>query len=348
MIRKFETRILWDGQADEELSVLEFEIDASRYETSDVAVISCVLKTSKKSQWYQNDFVKSPWLTLQIRDINKSNCWNNIFEGRVDYIRRWYGKSNIEFECRDAISSLIDFRIQDGWTNYNSRDIFSIIAQKVGLEIDVEFPDQIDDKMCGQFWQIEHKRNLFLSQHRFQTGADIIFDIARDMSCDVYADGQKIMCRPIHGTPQKNDEIFDFREASCHGVLSSDVNLNKGIIVFFSSWDSRQRVSTHVYYDGNSFSQSIAEGNNKIYSFRTPGKRLEDLKRLARAKYNRLISHSVSSEISVPGLIGLRPRKFVALLLEGMTSYFSIERVVSHFSQQYGFIQNITVRKRVA
>ena len=346
MIRQFETRILWDGQEDEELFVLEFEIDSSRYESSDVAVVSCVVGEGKGSQWYYDRGVASPWITLQMRDGHSSKNWNNIFEGRVDCVRRSYGRSNIEFECRDAMAALLDFRVQESWVNCTGRDLLSVMAEKIGLEIEVEFPDSVDDRMCGQFWQIEHKRNVFLSQHRFQTAADIIFDIAREMSCDVYADGQKIMCMPIRGAPQKDDEVFDFRNIVFEGDLLSDVVLNQGITVYISSWDSRQRVGTHVYYDGVSFSQDRVEGNNQVYSFRVPGKKFEDLKRLAQAKYNRLMSHAISSNISVPGVIGLKPRKFISLCWEGRNSYFSVERVVSHFSRQYGFIQDITVRKR--
>lgn len=347
MIRQFEVRILWDGQADDALCISNFEIDASRYEMSDVAVISCVLR-SQNSQWYQSDVVRSPWLILQMRDLNVSGDWNNIFEGRVDRIRRSHKKNTIEFECRDALSALIDLRIQDSWMNYTGCDLIQVMAQKAGLGVEIEFPSALEDRMCGQFWQVEHKRNLFLSQHRFQTAADIIFDIARDMSCDVYTNGQKIIFTPIRAVPQRASEVFDVQNTVYEGVFSSDISLSQGIIVYVASWDSRQRVSTHIYYDGHSFVQGIPDHKSTIYSFRIPGKRLEDLKRIAQAKYNRLISHAVSSEVTIPGVIGLSPRKFVSILTEGETSYLSIEHVTSHFSIQNGFVQNITMRKRVA
>ncbi|GBR44225.1 hypothetical protein [Neokomagataea thailandica] len=346
MIRQFECRILWNDKLDKNLLISEFEIDSSRYESSDVAVVSCILKVGQGTEWYQSQCVHSPWLTLQMRDVNASVVWNTVFEGRVDCIRRAHGQSKIEFECRDAMAALIDLRLQNEWINHNGSDLLYAVAQKANLEIDIEFPSTISDGMCGQFWQVEHKRNILLSQHRFQTAADIVFDIARDMSCDLYAAGQKIMCRPIRAVPQKDDEIFDLRNCLYEGTLSSDLALNKGITVCFSSWDSRQRIGTTVYYDGVSFSKNEIN-NNKIYSFRVPGKRLEDLKRLAKSKYNRLMSHAVSSEISVPGMFGLAPRKFVALLWEGKVSYFSVDRVVSHFSHQHGFLQNVTIKKRV-
>ncbi|QDH24447.1 hypothetical protein D5366_03435 [Neokomagataea tanensis] len=285
-------------------------------------------------------------MDLQVRDKNNNSDWTSIFQGRVDYIKRSHKTRCIAFECRDGLAKLIDTRFQAEWMNYNGSDIFKKIAEKTGLEIEYNAPVLVNDRMFGQFWQVEHKRNMFIAQSRFQTAADVVFNIAREMSCDVYAEGSKIFCSPVYSNPQPTSQVYDLDSIGFEGFFSTDVGLSQGIVVHYASWDSRQRISTHVFYDGSDFLNKAPDGQNLIYSFKVAGKKLEDLKNLARTKFNRLNSHIFSSEISLPGILDLKPRNFFSISINNSKVYLSVERVISEFSLSQGFIQKITVKKR--
>ncbi|MFT8482785.1 MAG: hypothetical protein ABF689_07225 [Gluconobacter cerinus] len=248
-------------------------------------------------------------------------------------------------ECRDALAALIDLRVQDSWLNHTGSDLLQDIARSAALATRISLPNDCSDHMMGQFWQVEHKRGALLSQHRFQTAADLAFAVARDALCDLYVDGKTLVCQPSY-VDEDTAEIIDVRNAVFETDVSRDLQLLSGIVVHMASWDSRQRSSTHVYYDGRIFSQDAPSGVTVLHSFRVPGRRLEDLRRLARGKYERISAHALSVRISMPGIMGLRPRQFIKISLGTTEPTLGVDQVVSRFSVNDGFIQHVVLRSR--
>ena len=347
--RQIEVRILWDGIENPDLALKNFELDSNRYESCDTAVLTFAKKRQSVRQalfWFEQGELSSPWISVEIRELKISSApWTVLFQGRVDHIRSIDEHSLVEMECRDALAALIDLRVQNSWLNHTGSDLLQDIAKSAALETRISLPDDGSDHMMGQFWQIEHKRGALLSQHRFQTAADLAFTVARDALCDLYADGRTLVCQPFRVNAE-TAEIIDVRNAVFETDIARDLQLLSGIVVHMASWDSRQRSSTHVYYDGKTFFQDAPPGVMALHSFRVPGRRLEDLRRLARGKYERISAHAMSARISMPGIIGLRPRQFIKISLGPTEQTLGVDQVVSRFSVNDGFIQHVVLRNR--
>ncbi|WP_215767302.1 hypothetical protein [Gluconobacter cerinus] len=346
--RQIEVQILWDGIENPDLALRSFELDSNRYESCDTAVLTFAIKRKmarKASFWFEQDTASSPWISVGIRDTKISSVWTVLFQGRPDHVRNIDEHSLVEMECRDALAALIDLRVQDSWLNHTGSDLLQDIARSATLETRISLPDDGSDHMMGQFWQVEHKRGALLSQHRFQTAADLAFAVARDALCDLYADGKTLVCQPSY-VNDDTAEIIDVRNAVFETDVSRDLQLLTGIVVHMASWDSRQRSSTHIYYDGKTFSQDAPSGVTVLHSFRVPGRRLEDVRRLARGKYERISAHAMSVRISMPGIIRLRPRQFIKISLGTTEQTLGVDQVVSRFSVNDGFIQHVVLRSR--
>lgn len=347
--RQLEVRVLWDGIENSVLFLKKFEIDSHRYEACDTAVLTFVrsqASVSSSALWFESGATVTPWVSVEIRDLKVANPnWSTIFQGRVDHVRVLSMYSVIEMECRDALAQLIDLRVQDAWLNHTGSDLLSVLAEAGGLDARVSFPTDMPDHMLGQFWQIEHKRGSFLSQHRFQTAADLAFSVAREALCDLYADGKALVCQPMQISNQAQS-VIDANGIVFETDIARDLQLSSGIIVHLASWDSRQRNSTHLYYDGKTFSENAPVTEKTFHSFRVPGRRVEGLRRLARGKYERIAAHAVSARVSMPGLIGLGPRQFMRIASGQAEEILGVDQVVSRFSLEEGFVQHVVLRKR--
>ena len=347
-VRNLEVQVLFDGQVDPVLALVQFEIDASRYEACDVATLRlAVRKQGAVTPWFEAEQPARKWVTLQMRDTqNIAAAWTTLFQGRLDHIDYVAEHAILEMECRDALAALMDLRVQDAWLNHTQQELLEIMAQAAGLEARITLPSDQAALMAGQFWQIEHKRGALMGQHRFQTAADLAFTIARDAFCDLYADGTSLVCQPLGSALGAGAQVTDMRQAVLETGIARDLQLLAGVVVHMASWDSRQRSMTHVYYDGVSFSQDAPSGNSTIHTFRVPGRRLEDLQRLARGKHARIAAHALSVRIKIPGIIGVAPRNFMTVAVGNGEKTLGIDQVLSRFSVEQGFVQHVVLRDR--
>lgn len=347
--RHLEVRVLWDGLENPALHVKKFEIDSHRYEACNTAVLTFVREETSfngNALWFEEGGITSPWVSIEIRDLRASStAWTILFQGRVDHVRVLPQYALVEMECRDALAALVDLRVQDAWLNHTGADLLAMLAQAAGLEARISFLPDMPDQMTGQFWQVEHKRGAFLSQHCFQTAADLAFSVAREAMCDLYADGKTIVCQPIGNSSEAKSPV-DTRGNVFTIDISRDLQLLSGFVVHVASWDSRQRNSTHVYYDGKTFLQDAPETDKMVHSFRLPGRRLEELRRLARGKYERIAAHAMSARLSMPGVIGLEPRQYMRIATGQSADVLGVDQVISRFSLEEGFVQHIVLRRR--
>ncbi|MBS1104220.1 hypothetical protein JK202_14610 [Gluconobacter sp. Dm-62] len=345
-IRNLEAQVLFDGQVDPVLALLQFEIDASRYEACDVASMRFAVRTkAQQNLWFEAEQPTRKWVTLQMRDTqNAVSSWITLFEGRLDHIDYAAEHAVLEMECRDALAALMDLRVQDAWLNHTQQELLQIMAQAAGLNATIALPSDQATLMAGQFWQIEHKRGALMGQHRFQTAADLAFTIARDAFCDLYADGTSLVCQPLGSVSDAN--VTDMRNAVLETNVARDLQLLSGVVVHMASWDSRQRSTTQVYYDGVSFSQEAPVGNASVHTFRVPGRRLDELQRLAQGKHARIAAHALSVRVRIPGVLGIAPRAFMTVSTGNGEKTLGIDQVFSRFSVEQGFVQQVVLRDR--
>ncbi|WP_148301404.1 hypothetical protein [Asaia prunellae] len=76
---------------------------------------------------------------------------------------------------------------------------------------------------------------------------------------------------------------------------------------------------------------------------------MDDIRRLARGKYRRIVSHATEACVTFPAVTGLAPRHFMSLddgLLDGVTT-LSIDAVTHVFDLVHGYRQKVTLRDRV-
>jgi len=347
-VRSLEARVLFDGQVDPLLALVQFEVDASRYEACDVASLRFAVRNQgQKNLWFEVEQPARKWVTLQMRNTQSaSSSWTTLFEGRLDHIEYAAEHACLEMECRDALAALMDLRVQDAWLNHTQQELLEIMAQAAGLDATISLPSDQATLMAGQFWQIEHKRGALMGQHRFQTAADLAFTIAWDAFCDLYAYGTSIICQPLGSAFDAGAQITDMRHAVLETSVARDLQLLSGVVVHMASWDSRQRSTTQVYYDGVSFSQDAPAGSASIHTFRVPGRRLDELQRLARGKHARIAAHALSVRIRIPGDIGIAPRNFMTVSTGSQEKTLGIDQVISRFSVEKGFVQQVVLRDR--
>ncbi|QDH16781.1 hypothetical protein [Swingsia samuiensis] len=343
--RHIDIKILFNGKEELNIETKEFQINSNRYEECDTGFFVFYIK--KSGLELKDFFQKGLILELRIRERTAlGGGWTSLFEGEVDRVKYLIQQSLIEVECRDLMSRLTDLRLQQAWLNYTASDCLKFIAQKAGLKNNISFPNNVADPMQGQFWQLEHKRVALLSQHRFQTAADIAFAIARDVSCDLYVKDQTLYCQPI-SSDQRAYKTLNLEKDILEAHLEHDVQLSSGIIVQVSSWDARQRSGISIYYDGKSyFREAPVEAEKNTYSFRVPGKRLEDLKGLAKGKYDRIMAHQMMLSVVMPGVVGLTPRMILAVNMNDNEKKLSIDQIKTIFSLEDGFVQKLALRAR--
>ncbi|WP_408872295.1 hypothetical protein [Gluconobacter roseus] len=347
-VRNLEARVLFDGQVDPVLALVQFEVDASRYETCDVASLRFAVRNQGQGNlWFEVEQPARKWVTLQMQNTQSvSSSWTTLFEGRLDHIEYAAEHACLEMECRDALAALMDLRVQDAWLNHTQQELLEIMAQAAGLDATISLPSDQATLMAGQFWQIEHKRGALMGQHRFQTAADLAFTIARDAYCDLYAEGTSLICQPLGSASDAGAQVTDMRHAVLETSVARDLQLLSGVVVHMASWDSRQRSTTQVYYDGVSFSQDAPAGNASIHTFRVPERRLDELQRLARGKHARIAAHALSVRIRIPGVIGIAPRNFMTVSTGSQEKTLGIDQVISRFSVEKGFVQQVVLRDR--
>ncbi|MFT9220367.1 hypothetical protein [Gluconobacter oxydans] len=347
-VRNLEVQVLFDGQVDPVLALLQFEIDANRYEACDVASLRFAVRDqAQQALWFETEQPARKWVILQMRDTQSVlSSWTTLFEGRIDHIEYAAEHAVLEMECRDALAALMDLRIQDAWLNHTQQELLEIMAQAAGLDAAIALPSDQATLMAGQFWQIEHKRGALMGQHRFQTAADLAFTIARDSFCDLYASGISIVCQPLGSSSDTGVQVTDMRNAVLETSVARDLQLLSGVVVHMASWDSRQRSTTQIYYDGVSFSQGAPSGNASIHTFRVPGRRLDELQRLARGKHARIAAHALSVRIRIPGVPGIAPRNYMTVVTGNGEKTLGIDQVTSRFSVEQGFVQQVVLRDR--
>ncbi|EHH67014.1 hypothetical protein GMO_26340 [Gluconobacter morbifer G707] len=171
-----------DGGEDSDLFPERFEIDSNRYQACDAAFVRFAVRPVAdvtERRWFEESCPTRKWLVVQMRDREAEETdWQILFEGFVDHLQYSPEQGFLDVECRDALAALMDLRVRDGWLNHTVSDLLLVMAGAAGLSADISLPDDQASWMSGQFWQVEYRRSALLSQHRFQTAADLAFTLA--------------------------------------------------------------------------------------------------------------------------------------------------------------------------
>ncbi len=352
--RIWDTRILVNGTVFPETPVTRFRIEASRFERCDAAEIHLAVDRNilgDKRPWFDPEQDVRLDIQLQMRQQGVDDqAWQKLFHGVVGHVVWHPDEASVVLECRDYLSFLLDLRVQQSWLNQTPEEILTSLIEAVGLTPDIAFVRDGDAQsgMTGQFWQIEHKRLAAFAQHRFQTAFDLGFFLAREAGCDLYASGKRIVCHPVIRKNDENTVIHEADENFITRIFRRNLAATENIVVHVASWDSRQRSRSEIFYDGVDFSSTAPSDTGTIHSFRVPGRRMDDIKAVARGKYARIAAHRLDVSMTMPGRVGIQPRQFLRLRDErhSWSGALSIDAVISSCSVEAGFLQDFVLRDR--
>lgn len=350
LMRNWKTRLLIDGAAQESLHVGGFRLECTRYERCDTALIRVIVedKAVLRSVVENRSGFERPDVRLQV--AQGSNEWTTVFHGVLDALSKGSGKSLFVLECRDYMAFLLDTRLASSWSNHTALELVQNAVQHAGLDFqtDIGSADTEAATYCGQFWQLEHRRLSAITQHRYQTAFDIAFSLSRDHGYECHAAGKTIHIHAPYAVGEGGTRLFSPVGVSVQ-AFRHDLGLARNVVVGVQSWDSRQRARSEVFFDGQNFSSQMPDANAAFYTFRASGQRMDEIRRLAKGKYRRIVSHAVEARLSLPAVTGLAPRHFMTLD-EGLfdeARTLSVDSVTHSFDPAHGYRQDVTLRDRV-
>lgn len=349
--RGWAARLLVAGQEVSQTPVIEFVVHATRYARCDTAEISLAvdrLALGGVAPWFDRQDVSGVDVRLQLRRTDTgAGVWETVFHGVAGGVSWQPEEARLVLTCRDYLSALVDLRIRDSWLNRTGAELVQAMAVAAGLSADIDFGTAT--AMAGQFWQIEHKRTALTGQHRFQTAFDLAFRMAQDAGCDLYTNGTVLTARPVLASDAAAAVVHDVSGGVMSRHLWRDLAAVRGVVVHVSSWDSRQRHRTNLYYDGSAFSTTAPE-TGVVHSFRVPGRRLDAVRSIARGKYARIVAHGTEARLRIPGRPGLMPRHFVTGAVDGASQWptvLAVDEVVTRASVRGGVVQDLVLRDRI-
>ncbi|GBQ58816.1 hypothetical protein [Komagataeibacter swingsii] len=356
-------RVLVNGAERAETGLEQFTLTRTRYSRADTLDMTLAVDRARippGGLWFdlqpagQGATLPDIDITVQMRDAARDGAqWVTMFRGIVDHVGLSPAATSVQVQCRDYLAKLLDMRVRDGWMNMTGADVVRAMVTAAGLTPDVT----MTDAMVGQFWQVEHKRASAATHSRFQTAFDLARTMATMAGCDLYADGATIVCAPYPTATAANTHVLDYADTGpgspvamgAYGLhFTRDYQVGRGVVVHVMSWDSRQRTRVEYYWSAGGGSAVPGDGTGTLHSFALPGARLDDLKRIARQKYNQITAHARTITGTIPGCVTLAPRDFMRLSGTNTTwdGTLDVDAVTSSFSWQGGFAQHVTLRAR--
>ncbi|GAJ28015.1 hypothetical protein [Acidomonas methanolica] len=349
--RVWSVRLLVAGAVSAGTPVTGFEIRASRYERCDTAEIALAVDQTAlggATPWFAAETASGLDISVQVLRADRPGAsWVTLFRGVADAVVWRPEDGRAVVACRDYLSRLLDLRVQEAWLNFTAPELVAAMASAAGLGASVDFGAAAG--MTGQFWQIEHKRMAVLAQHRFQTAFDLAFFLAREACCDLYADGTVLTASPMLAPDDGTAVVHDLSGLAMAHDVRRDLTATQGLVVHVASWDGRQRSRSEIFYDGSGFS-ATAPGSGLVHSFRVPGRRLDEVKSIARWKYARIAAHRLEARVRIPGNEALRPRHFARGVVSGVSAFpgiLAVDEVVSRMKPEEGFVQEVVLRDRM-
>lgn len=339
-----------DGNVADNISVFRFSLDRNRFERCDTAEIHLTYGRNLDHGriWFDLEEAQRIDVMLQIRDGRVAGGgWTPMFQGILDHVTWHPDLSLVVLECRDYLALLLETRIQQSWMNQTRSELLHAAVTGAGLEAVIKAGPTMEE-MSGQFWQVEHKRFSTMARHRFQTAFDVAFHLARESGCDLYADGKKIVCCPIAQAGDSGDDIHDMRSGVVARSFRRDLTTRRGLMVHVASWDSRQRSRTETFFDGEAFFNELPEAAGCLHSFRVPERRMDDVRAIAKGKFQRILAHCREVHVGIPGETSVVPRGFMRVSSPDGAGFevLSIAAVHTQFSVEHGFFQDVILRKR--
>ncbi|GBQ09713.1 hypothetical protein [Swaminathania salitolerans] len=349
--RAWETRVLVEGRPGGEIFVSWFRLECSRYERCDTASIGVLVRDTAalSALLGEQEPAKRPDIVLQIREERLTGGqWQTVFHGMVDRISRGSSPSAYVLNCRDYLALLLERRLVGGWSNATGIELVRHAVEASGLGFDDSALSGMEvGQYSGQFWQIEHRRLSTITQNRHQTAFDLVFSVAREQDFECSVQGRTVMLHPWASAQTRSANVFS-PDAVTLRAMHRDLSLSGGAVVGVQSWDSRQRARSAVYYDGSSFMAEPPSGDRPFYCFRAPGRRMDDIRRLAQGKHRRIMAHAFEARLAFPAMVGLAPRHLIRFD-DGMTKggkVLSVDSVRHVFDGRQGYLQDVTIRDR--
>lgn len=274
--------------------------------------------------------------------------WTRMITGVVDRLAVDPVMGSVHLDGRDYAARLLDLNVQDSYLNKTSSEIVSLLADQCGISCKTEQTDTL----IGQYYQLEHSRNLFLSSSRHANAWDLVSELAQLESYDFWLNGTTLYFLPATASRSSVWDVQVGRPGTGNAFAALTINtlvmersptLPSSLQVRVLSWNSRQKQSISASYPEG------IQGSTQVNIVR-PNLLPDDARVLARTTYTQLARQGRMIRGSMPGDVLLAPRDSIRLsgTGTGWDQVYLVDRIEREMSFQGGFRQSFVCRSVVA
>ncbi len=325
--------------------VIEVEVTNASHFTADsfrVVLASTALATAANASY---------WSTGAYDQVGISIGFENqaafpLILGQVDDIEYDLTGRTITLSGRDLSAPLIDTRTAEKFQNQTSGEIADILADRHGLDSDVE---ETDTK-AGTYYNIDH---TVLTQE--QTEWDLLIYLAEQEGFDVWVSGNTLYFQPSPITTNP-PYLIEWSEPG-DGTIQSNATflklgrsetLAKDIEVHVSSFNQKGQAS--ILGVARAFgAQSVRKGKAQLYTFRRPNLTKDQAQQLAQSLLADITRHEMKLDASLPGDNNLTTRTLVQLVGTGTAwdQLYCPDTVTRRLSMAEGYRMEVRAKNHV-
>jgi phage protein D len=278
-----------------------------------------------------------------------SAAWVSMVQGKVDHLHLDTVHGNVDLDGRDYLAALIDTKTRKAWTNQSASEVVQSIATEHGFTADVT-PTKVP---VGSYYKLEHDKISLDSTSRTQTEMEVLTQLAKWASYDVWMTGKTIHFHPSATTDTTPSLALTMQDRSVGAypypvvpvtdvVYDRDYALKKDLKVTVKTWNSKQKAGHVVTYP------PAAKAGAQEYTYVIPGLSPEAALARATSLYTEIVKHSRTVDITMPGELSLTAQKVVKLIGTGTgKDGFEMPMFVDEISRTWGWDSGIEQHVRL-
>lgn len=276
--------------------------------------------------------LQAPGLRLDVQ-AGWDGGWTSLIVGTADALAFDPVRGVLEVEGRDLSAELIETQASETFANRTSSEIVKIIAARHGLSADVE-PTSTP---VGRYYQAEHDRVALGQFARAMTEWDLLAFLAGQEGFDLFMQGDTLRFGPPDG------DAVPLRVEDCLSLeLGHELGLAREVAVTVRSWGTRAGVALEHTARGPGGSKT-GGGKPLRHVLVRPNLDAVQAQRVAERALADLLRHEWTARATMPGELGLTPRRRVALVgtRTDWDRVYAVSELSRHLDVRRGFTQRI-------
>jgi phage protein D len=334
-------QILIDGQA---TPLVELTVNTSRHARADTFQGSTALQATGRDLGYWASVGPVECIVQACNDEGEG--YVTLLKGVLDTVEvRADARegAKIHFSGRDNSAKLIDSKVTAKHLNKKSSEIVQELAQKYGLQAEVD--DTGDD--AGK---VHTQDNAHLVDN--DTAWNTIARLAEREGAFLYFKDDTIYFKlpgsdssggtyPIRFVPPSEDSIADGNIIAIQ--LTQNVHLNKGVKQTVRSWHTRKEKNIVVTKDAQG-----ASGQPLEFIEHIPGLTDDQADKIATKRQIERQRHEMQIEVIMPGDVSFDPRMMIALSGTGSAwdQQYHCNTCTHTFSAFNGYVMRISAQNK--